>query len=310
MPILMGFGMWLQQKYMPKPAMKAKLDAARKQPRGRTASRKSGTSPEDQLRQQQIMAYLMAVLLPADVLQDALRPEPLLVRHHRLRHRRIAASSASRSTRRRHAASCEGPRPPGRKPGPGRPLLQAHRRRRPSSCSARPTRSPRRRTAARRPARGNPDGRRRLRPARSRRSTHPLPHGRGSGPRRRSRGPPTLCARPRRTLEGGSQRGQRRRPRGPSDHRQHHSRVPAGGRFSDGRDARMAGRLPAAAGARKQRRLLGHRSHRRHAELRPRHPLIRLLGRRHVWRRTSGGGHLRPAARSALLRDPAWRSVR
>jgi YidC/Oxa1 family membrane protein insertase len=63
MPILMGFGMWLQQKYMPKPHVQAKLEAAKKQAAER-AKAKGGPSPQDQMRQQQLMAYLMAVLLP------------------------------------------------------------------------------------------------------------------------------------------------------------------------------------------------------------------------------------------------------
>lgn len=60
LPILMGVSMWLQQKYMPKPHMQAKLEAAKQQP---TKSR-SGLSPEDQLRQQQIMMYMMTVMFP------------------------------------------------------------------------------------------------------------------------------------------------------------------------------------------------------------------------------------------------------
>jgi len=63
LPIVMGLGMWLQQKYMPKPHMKAKLDAARQQAAAGSKP-KSGMSPEDQLRQQQIMAYMMAILMP------------------------------------------------------------------------------------------------------------------------------------------------------------------------------------------------------------------------------------------------------
>jgi YidC/Oxa1 family membrane protein insertase len=55
LPILMGLSMWLQQKYMPKPQMKPKLDASKA---------RGGTSPEDQMRQQTLMAYMMAVLFP------------------------------------------------------------------------------------------------------------------------------------------------------------------------------------------------------------------------------------------------------
>jgi len=62
LPILMGISMWLQQKYMPKPAMQAKIDAARKQ--AQHGKPKSGPSPEDQLRQQMIMSYVMAILFP------------------------------------------------------------------------------------------------------------------------------------------------------------------------------------------------------------------------------------------------------
>jgi YidC/Oxa1 family membrane protein insertase len=63
LPILMGVSMWLQQKYMPKPHLEAKLKAAREQ-RERNEKPATGPSPEDQIRQQQMMAYLMAVLLP------------------------------------------------------------------------------------------------------------------------------------------------------------------------------------------------------------------------------------------------------
>ena len=64
LPILMGVSMWLQQKYMPKPHhVQVKLEAAKKRAAESTKP-KSGMSPEDQLRQQRIMAYLMAVLFP------------------------------------------------------------------------------------------------------------------------------------------------------------------------------------------------------------------------------------------------------
>jgi len=62
LPILMGVSMWLQQKYMPKPHMKAKMEAARK--RHEQQKSKSGMSPQDQIRQQQIMAYMMSILFP------------------------------------------------------------------------------------------------------------------------------------------------------------------------------------------------------------------------------------------------------
>ncbi len=62
LPIIMGVSMWLQQKYMPKPHMKAKLEAAKKdRAEGKPAR---GMSPEDQMRQQQIMMYMMAIVFP------------------------------------------------------------------------------------------------------------------------------------------------------------------------------------------------------------------------------------------------------
>ena len=62
LPIFMGISMWLQQKYMPKPGMQAKLDAAKQKP---AAERKAGQmTPEDQLRQQQMMAYMMTFMFP------------------------------------------------------------------------------------------------------------------------------------------------------------------------------------------------------------------------------------------------------
>lgn len=62
LPILMGVSMWLQQKYMPKPHLKAKLEAAKAQKAENKPQ--SGMSPEDQLRQQQIMMYMMSFLFP------------------------------------------------------------------------------------------------------------------------------------------------------------------------------------------------------------------------------------------------------
>jgi membrane protein insertase Oxa1/YidC/SpoIIIJ len=62
LPILMGVAMWLQQKYMPKPGMQAKADAAKQRP---PAERRPGQmSPEDQLRQQRIMMYMMTFIFP------------------------------------------------------------------------------------------------------------------------------------------------------------------------------------------------------------------------------------------------------
>ena len=61
LPLLMGVSMWLQQKYMPKPHMQAKLDAAKK---AAAEGKKSGPSMEDQMRQQQVMMYMMSVMFP------------------------------------------------------------------------------------------------------------------------------------------------------------------------------------------------------------------------------------------------------
>lgn len=56
LPVLMGVSMWLQQKYMPKPSVQAKRDAQ--------AKHGDGTSAEDQIRQQAMIANLMAVMFP------------------------------------------------------------------------------------------------------------------------------------------------------------------------------------------------------------------------------------------------------
>lgn len=62
LPILMGVSMFLQQKYMPKPSMQRRLDAAQNAPH---SERKPGQmTPEEQLRQQQMMAYMMSFLFP------------------------------------------------------------------------------------------------------------------------------------------------------------------------------------------------------------------------------------------------------
>lgn len=61
LPIVMGVSMWLQQKYMPKPHLKQKQEAAAQNPEPK---KRGGLSPQDQLRQQQMMAYMMAVLFP------------------------------------------------------------------------------------------------------------------------------------------------------------------------------------------------------------------------------------------------------
>lgn len=60
LPILMGIGMFLQQKYMPKPAMAARQETAKQQP----ASSPTGMTPEEQLRQQQMMMNMMSILFP------------------------------------------------------------------------------------------------------------------------------------------------------------------------------------------------------------------------------------------------------
>jgi YidC/Oxa1 family membrane protein insertase len=64
LPVLMGVSMWLQQKYMPKPHMQAKLDAARKEREDQPDKPKTGMTPEDQMRQQQMVAYLMSIMFP------------------------------------------------------------------------------------------------------------------------------------------------------------------------------------------------------------------------------------------------------
>ena len=62
LPIMMGVSMWLQQKYMPKPHMKAKQEAEKQQ--AASGKPKSGPTPADQLRQQQMMAYMMSFIFP------------------------------------------------------------------------------------------------------------------------------------------------------------------------------------------------------------------------------------------------------
>lgn len=62
LPILMGVSMFLQQKYMPKPNMQRKIDAVKSAP---PVERRPGQmTPEEQLRQQQMMAYMMSILFP------------------------------------------------------------------------------------------------------------------------------------------------------------------------------------------------------------------------------------------------------
>jgi YidC/Oxa1 family membrane protein insertase len=66
LPILMGVSMWLQQKYMPKPSVHARPGATPKPGAApRPAERRPGQlSPEDQLRQQRIMSYMMVFIFP------------------------------------------------------------------------------------------------------------------------------------------------------------------------------------------------------------------------------------------------------
>jgi YidC/Oxa1 family membrane protein insertase len=62
LPLFMGISMYLQQRYMPKPGMHGKTDAAKTAP---PAPRKPGQlSPEDQLRQQQMIGYMMTIMFP------------------------------------------------------------------------------------------------------------------------------------------------------------------------------------------------------------------------------------------------------
>jgi YidC/Oxa1 family membrane protein insertase len=65
LPILMGVSMWLQQKYMPKPAMQARLEAAKKAAaEKKTHQKRSGLAPEEQARQQRMIMYMMSVFFP------------------------------------------------------------------------------------------------------------------------------------------------------------------------------------------------------------------------------------------------------
>ncbi|MFO0839090.1 MAG: membrane protein insertase YidC [Phycisphaerae bacterium] len=64
LPLLMGVSMFLQQKYMPKPRHLAKQLAARQQQQHQKASTPGAMSPEDQLRQQQMMGNMMAIMFP------------------------------------------------------------------------------------------------------------------------------------------------------------------------------------------------------------------------------------------------------
>jgi len=65
LPLLMGVSMWLQQKYMPKPAMQARLEAARRAAAEKKPhERRAGLSPEEQARQQQMIMNVMSVVFP------------------------------------------------------------------------------------------------------------------------------------------------------------------------------------------------------------------------------------------------------
>lgn len=61
LPILMGISMYLQQKYMPKLAMAAKQEALKSNPQ---ATGPSGMTPEEQMRQQQMVANMMSIMFP------------------------------------------------------------------------------------------------------------------------------------------------------------------------------------------------------------------------------------------------------
>ncbi|MCH7871927.1 MAG: YidC/Oxa1 family insertase periplasmic-domain containing protein, partial [Planctomycetes bacterium] len=64
LPLFMGVSMWLQQKYMPKPGMQAKLEAAKKAKEAGEKPPPPGKGIEDQLKQQKMMANMMAVMFP------------------------------------------------------------------------------------------------------------------------------------------------------------------------------------------------------------------------------------------------------
>jgi membrane protein insertase Oxa1/YidC/SpoIIIJ len=63
LPVLMGVSMWLQQKYMPKPHVQVQEQAARQQA-AQPRPHRGGMTPEEQLRQQRIMAYMMTIMFP------------------------------------------------------------------------------------------------------------------------------------------------------------------------------------------------------------------------------------------------------
>ena len=61
LPILMGISMYLQQKYMPKPHLEAQKRAAEQ---GKAEKNALGMTPEEQIRQQQMIGVMMSVLFP------------------------------------------------------------------------------------------------------------------------------------------------------------------------------------------------------------------------------------------------------
>lgn len=66
LPFLMGLSMALQQRYMPKPGQFAKREAAKRHAaENKEASRNAmGMTPEEQMRQQAMIAYMMSVMMP------------------------------------------------------------------------------------------------------------------------------------------------------------------------------------------------------------------------------------------------------
>ncbi len=65
LPVIMGVSMWLQQKYMPKPRhVQERLEATRGKPAPSAPRRAGSMTPEEQLRQQQIMSYMMSIFFP------------------------------------------------------------------------------------------------------------------------------------------------------------------------------------------------------------------------------------------------------
>lgn len=63
LPILMGVSMWIQQKYMPKPHMEARKDVA-KDGQKKQERNAMGMTPEEQMRQQQMISIMMCFMFP------------------------------------------------------------------------------------------------------------------------------------------------------------------------------------------------------------------------------------------------------